>query len=93
MALDHRWATRPTAASPTPATSPTVAIAEQPPEGTILLPSGTLKIPAKTKSGYCLKTPQDYVATGDESYPAITDALPRCEDVKQMKQVVWQPLH
>jgi hypothetical protein len=49
-------------------------------EGAIFLPSGAVKIPAKTASGYCLKAPRDYVATGDENYPAITGALPRCLD-------------
>ena len=57
------------------------------------LASGAVKIPAKTKSGYCLKAPQEYVATGDENYPVITGAMPRCEDVKDTKVVIWQPLH
>jgi len=48
--------------------------------GAIYLPSGAIKIPAKTVSGYCLKTPRDYVGTGDETYPAISGALPRCLD-------------
>ena len=49
-------------------------------EGAISLPSGAVKIPAKTSSGYCLKAPRDYVGTGDENYPAVTGALPRCLD-------------
>jgi hypothetical protein len=49
-------------------------------KGAILLSSGAVKIPAKTSSGYCLKVPRDYVATGDENYPVITGALPRCLD-------------
>lgn len=50
------------------------------PEGTIRLPSGAVKIPAKTTSGYCLKAPRDYMGTGDENFPAITGAMPRCLD-------------
>ena len=39
---------------------------------------GGYKIPAKTRSGYCLAVPQDYRATGSERAPMITDDLPRC---------------
>jgi hypothetical protein len=63
--------------------------------GSILLPSGVVKVPAKTASGYCLQTPDDYVATGDLNYPVITHALPRCENVdnvKKRKRGIWQPL-
>ncbi|WP_155264673.1 hypothetical protein [Sphingomonas segetis] len=49
-------------------------------DGSIRLPSGAVKIPAKTSSGYCLKASRDYVGTGDENYPAITGAMPRCLD-------------
>jgi hypothetical protein len=49
-------------------------------QGAITLPSGVVKIPAKTRSGYCLMTPDDYVATGDVNYPVITGAMPRCLD-------------
>jgi len=49
-------------------------------EGAIFLSSGAVKIPAKTKSGYCLKAPHGYVATGAIDTPAITAALPRCLD-------------
>jgi hypothetical protein len=48
--------------------------------GAIYLSSGTIKIPAKTASGYCLKARDDYVATGAKDYPVITRALPRCLD-------------
>ena len=69
-------------------------VAEKPPVGAIFLASGAVKIPANTKSGYCLKASQDYVATGDMNYPAITGALPRCEDMQdQPKETLWQPLH
>jgi hypothetical protein len=44
------------------------------------LASGAVKIPAKTKSGYCLKAPDGYVATGAVDTPVITAALPRCLD-------------
>lgn len=50
------------------------------PKGAILLASGAVKIPAKTASGYCLQAPRDYVGTGDENYPAISGAMPRCLD-------------
>lgn len=49
-------------------------------DGSIRLASGAVKIPAKTASGYCLKASADYIGTGDENYPAITGALPRCLD-------------
>jgi hypothetical protein len=49
-------------------------------EGSIRLASGAVKIPAKTASGYCLKASADYIGTGDENYPAITGAMPRCLD-------------
>lgn len=49
-------------------------------EGAIRLGSGAVKIPAKTRSGYCLMAPTDYTATGDENYPVITGAMPRCLD-------------
>jgi hypothetical protein len=49
-------------------------------EGAIFLASGAVKIPAKTKSGYCLKAPAGYVATGAADTPAITATLPRCLD-------------
>jgi hypothetical protein len=89
MALDRRW-TRPSTAASSPSGGPS----EKPPEGAIFLASGAVKVPAKTKSGYCLKVPQDYVATGDMNYPAITGALPRCEDVAdETKKAFWQPLH
>jgi hypothetical protein len=49
-------------------------------EGAVFLASGAVKIPAKTKSGYCLKTPDGYVATGAIDTPVITTSLPRCLD-------------
>jgi len=92
IALDYRWATRPGAASAVAV--PSSANVGPPPVGATILASGAVKIPAKTKSGYCLKVPEDYVATGDMNYPAITGAMPRCEDVgSSEKKVVWQPLH
>lgn len=48
--------------------------------GAIALRSGAVKIPAKTPSGYCLKAPEGYRATGSQDYPAITAALPRCTE-------------
>lgn len=49
-------------------------------EGAIFLGSGTVKIPAKTRSGYCLKAPDNYIGTGAIDTPVITAALPRCLD-------------
>jgi hypothetical protein len=47
--------------------------------GAIMLPSGVLKVPAKTKSGYCLETPRGYVGTGAENSPVVNGATPRCD--------------
>jgi hypothetical protein len=49
-------------------------------KGSIMLSSGAVKVPAKTKSGYCLITPPRYVATGDINYPIVNGALPRCKE-------------
>jgi hypothetical protein len=48
--------------------------------GWIVLATGAVKIPAKTTSGYCLRAPEDYVATGAKDTPTITRALPRSLD-------------
>jgi len=61
------------------APAPQIA-ANKAPEGSIYLRSGAVKIPAKTDSGYCLKAPNGYVATGSIDYPVITRTLPRCLD-------------
>jgi hypothetical protein len=91
MSLDHRWAT-PAAVSSQGAVSDAKAD-EKPPEGAVFLPSGAVKVPAKTRSGFCLRAPRDYVGTGAENYPAITGGMPRCEDVKDPpKAALWQPL-
>jgi hypothetical protein len=92
MALDYRWS-NPGADSPAGTYKP--AVTEKPPEGAIFLASGAIKIPAKTKSGYCLKAPTNYVATGDLNYPPITGSMPRCENVKEEEpeQSIWRPLH
>lgn len=52
-------------------------------DGWIYLRSGAVKIPAKTASGYCLKAPPGYVATGAIDTPVITKALPRCTVTEQ----------
>ena len=80
--LNRSWAPRP-AASP--------AEAAPPPQGAIFLASGAVKIPAKTGSGYCLQTPEGYVGAGDMNYPAITGALPRCDDIKKPNENGWYP--
>jgi hypothetical protein len=59
-------------------------LASQKAEGAIFLRSGAVKIPAKTSSGYCLRTPPDYMGTGSVDYPSISSGLPRCkEDIQQ----------
>ena len=55
-------------------------IKPQNPEGSIVLASGAVKIPAKTRSGYCLKTPSGYTGAGSINFPSITEALPRCTE-------------
>lgn len=62
-----------------------------PPQGAIFLASGAVKVPAKTASGYCLQVPPDYVGAGDINYPAITGALPRCDDLKKSNDNGWYP--
>lgn len=52
-------------------------------DGAIFLSSGAVKIPAKTKSGYCLKAPPGYIGTGAIGYPPISSGLPRCKDEAQ----------
>jgi hypothetical protein len=92
IALDHRWSNPPGQSPGAVGFAAASASAERPPQGAIYLPSGVIKIPAKTKSGYCLRTPYNYVATNDLNYPAVTGAMPRCEDVKEPKKGLWQPL-
>ena len=69
-------------AASVPATTPraTFATRRETATGAIVLASGAVKIPAKTRSGYCLKTPYGYNGTGAIDSPAITGALPRCLD-------------
>jgi hypothetical protein len=43
--------------------------------------AGPRKVRAKTRSGYCLDVPPDYVGTGAENSPAVTTALPRCDQL------------
>lgn len=92
MPLDHRW-TNQSAAAPAAANS-TVrgASTEKPPEGAIYLASDVVKIPAKTRSGYCLVVSPSYRGTGALNRPVVTGATPRCEDVKEQKKGMWQPL-
>jgi hypothetical protein len=77
-------------AAPQPAYAPPKKV-----DGAIFLSSGVVKIPAKTASGYCLKAPDDYVATGAANSPVITGALPRCLDdsgkVEAHKESAFRP--
>lgn len=42
---------------------------------------GPMKVRAKTASGYCLNVPENYVGTGAANSPAISDAMPRCDQL------------
>ena len=48
-------------------------------DGAIYLRSGVVKVPAKTKTGYCLRVPSGYVSTGTKDFPIISRAMPLCE--------------
>jgi len=48
--------------------------------GEIPLQSGAVKVPAKTPSGYCLRVPPGYMGTGAVGYPAVTSAMPVCDE-------------
>ena len=48
-------------------------------DGAIYLRSGVVKVPAKTKTGYCLRVPTGYVSTGTKDFPIISRAMPLCE--------------
>lgn len=70
-----------TDAPPGPAAMQMQAVAEREAlKGAIYLRSGVVKIPAKTASGYCLRTPERYMGTGSVDYPAVTGSLPRCNE-------------
>jgi hypothetical protein len=47
-------------------------------DGAITLAPGVTKIPAKTRSGYCLEVWSGYVATGAANAPVITKSMPLC---------------
>ena len=64
-----------------PSESPARSSAEQRQHVEVLLASGVVKVPARTKSGYCLRTPHGYVGAGTLNYPAISGATPRCEEM------------
>jgi hypothetical protein len=78
MALVDRMTTSSDPTSTSGQTRPTSVTKSRHPEGAIMLASGAVKIPAKTTSGYCLKTPPGYLGTGSMNFPSITGALPRC---------------
>jgi hypothetical protein len=42
---------------------------------------GPRKVRAKTKSGYCLDVPADYIGTGSEARPIVNSAMPRCSSL------------
>jgi hypothetical protein len=70
----------PAASSENRSPSPAHTTAAKAPKGAVFLASGAVKIPAKTRSGFCLKTPEHYQGNGSTDYPAVTGALPRCLD-------------
>jgi hypothetical protein len=43
--------------------------------------NGPRKVRAKTASGYCLDVPEAYVGTGAANSPAVTSAMPRCDQL------------
>ena len=43
--------------------------------------SGAHRVRAKTPSGYCLDVPNGYVGTGAENSPAVSSAMPRCDQL------------
>ena len=80
MALVDRTTTA-TSSEPTSTNGParpSTVFKSRHPNGAIMLASGAVKIPAKTASGYCLKTPPSYVGAGSINFPSITGSLPRC---------------
>ena len=81
MALTDRSAF---AMSPPPS-GPKSGAASQPISGAIALQSGAMKIPAKTPSGYCLRTPPGYMGTGAIDTPVVNKALPRCTEELVLK--------
>lgn len=62
-----------------PSSTPVVQAAAKVTKGAIYLPSGAVKIPADTPSGFCLKAPTGYIATGSMNAPLINKNMPRCE--------------
>jgi hypothetical protein len=76
------------AAATPPQTSVAAAATPQPiavsangsadPNGVIDLGGGVIMVPAKTKSGFCIRAPADYQGTGSVTRPSITGARPRC---------------
>lgn len=65
--------------------SPQRAAPVQPTSGAIALRSGAMKIPAKTPSGYCLRTSAGYIGTGSVDAPIVNKALPRCSENIELK--------
>lgn len=43
--------------------------------------SGPRRVRAKTASGYCLDVPRGYVGTGAANSPAVSSAMPRCDQL------------
>lgn len=65
-----------------PASPPKGASAKKADPSPIVLRSGVVKIPAKTRSGYCLDVPPGYIGTGSVNAPAVTRALPLCKEAE-----------
>jgi len=70
----------PAPGEPTPTAGHTVRASARRAGDEIYLRSGAIKVPAKTRSGYCLKVPPGYMGTGAVGYPSITSGLPVCEE-------------
>lgn len=54
------------------------AAADAPRVQAVYLSSGAVKIPSDTPSGYCLRVPSGYMATGSINAPLITKSMPKC---------------
>ena len=64
-----------------PTSSPMAPPLVAPPPVPSATVSGPHKVRARTASGYCLDVPENYVGTGAANLPAVTSAMPRCDQL------------
>ena len=67
----------PLAQASAPMAPPLVALPPMPTADT----NAPRKVRAKTASSYCLDVPESYVGTGAANSPAVTSAMPRCDQL------------